>query len=78
MAEAGKTKTESKSYADQALDDAKECDQNMADADAFIKSVEATEQDMAAEHARATQFLASLHVYWFGVNVTELVDGYTN
>lgn len=61
MAEAGKVKAESKSYADQALDDAKECDENMADADAFIKSVEATEQDLIAEHARATQFLASLH-----------------
>ncbi len=61
MAEAAKTKTESKSYADQALDDAKECDQNMADADAFIKSVEATEQELVAEHARATQFLESLH-----------------
>lgn len=61
MAEAAKTKTESKSYADQALDDAKDCDQNMADADAFIKSVDATEQDLVAEHARATTFLADLH-----------------
>ena len=61
MAEAAKAKSESKSHADQALDDAKECDENMADADAFIKNVEATEQELIAEHARATQFLASLH-----------------
>jgi hypothetical protein len=61
MAESAKTKTESKSHADQALADAAECDQNMTDADAFIKNVEATEQDLVAEHARAEQFLASLH-----------------
>jgi hypothetical protein len=43
------------------MDDAKECDQNMADADAFIKSVESTEQELVAEHARATQFLTELY-----------------
>jgi hypothetical protein len=60
MAEQAKAKTESKSYADQAMDDARECDQNMADADNFVKTVEATEQDLAAEQAKATQFLTEL------------------
>ena len=60
MAEQAKAKTESKSYADQAMDDARECDQNMADADNFVKAVEATEQDLAAEQAKATQFLTEL------------------
>ena len=60
MAEQAKAKTESKSYADQAMDDARECDQNMADADNFVKAVEATEQDLTAEQAKATQFLTEL------------------
>lgn len=58
--EAAKAKTDSKSKADEAFEDAKECDQNMTDAEMFIKGVEATEQDLVAEHARATQFLADL------------------
>jgi hypothetical protein len=60
MAEGAKTKNESKTYEQQALDDAAECDQNMADADTFAKTVEATEQDLVAEQARARAFLDNL------------------
>ncbi len=60
MAESAKTKNESKSYEQQALDDAAECDQNMADADTFARSVEQTEQDLVAEQARARAFLDNL------------------
>jgi hypothetical protein len=54
-------KGKAKSYEDQALEDAAECDQNMADADAFVKEVEETERDLAAQQAMATQFLQQLH-----------------
>jgi hypothetical protein len=60
MAAAAKTQSESKTYAEQAMDDARECDQNIADADAFVAEVEATEKEIAAEQARAAQFLAQL------------------
>jgi hypothetical protein len=53
-------KAESKTYAEEALDDAKACDQNITDADTFVKDVEATEKDLAGEQARAKQFLAEL------------------
>ena len=60
MAESQKTKSESKSYSEQAMDDAKECDANISDATNFISSVEATEQEMVAEQARAAAFLSDL------------------
>lgn len=60
MGEQAKTKTESKSYSDQAMDDAKECDQNIADADTFVKTVEDTEKDLVAEQAKAAVFLTEL------------------
>lgn len=60
MAESQKTKNESKSYEQQALDDAAECDQNMADADTFAQSVEQTEQEIVAEQAKAKAFIEQL------------------
>jgi hypothetical protein len=54
------TKSEAKSYSDQALDDAKECDQNVTDATTFIADVEATEQDVAKQQEAAKAFLADL------------------
>ena len=58
--ESAKTESKSKTYAEQAMDDARECDQNISDADGFVKDVEATEREVAAEQARAVQFLADL------------------
>ena len=60
MAESGKNKGESKSYEQQALADAADCDQSMADADSFASSVETTQQELVAEQAKAKAFLASL------------------
>lgn len=60
MAEQHKSKGESKSYEQQALDDAAECDQNMADADTFSQSVTQTEQEIVAEQAKAKAFLEQL------------------
>ena len=42
------------------MEDARECDQNISDADAFVKDVEATEREVAAEQVRAAQFLSDL------------------
>ena len=58
--ESAKTESKSKTYAEQAMEDARECDQNISDADAFVKDVEATEREVAAEQARAAQFLSDL------------------
>ena len=60
MAESGKTKGESKSYEQQALADAADCDQSMADADSFASSVEQTQHALVAEQAKAKAFLESL------------------
>jgi len=60
MAESGKNKGESKSYEQQALADAADCDQSMADADSFASAVEQTQQELVAEQAKAKAFLASL------------------
>ena len=60
VADSGKTGGESKSYEQQALADAAECDQNMADADAFSTAVEGTEQDLVQEQKKAKDFLDSL------------------
>ncbi len=60
MAESGKNKGESKSYEQQALADAADCDQSMADADSFASSVETTQQELVAEQAKAKAFLESL------------------
>lgn len=60
MAESGKTKGESKTYEQQALADAADCDQSMADADSFANSVEQTQQELVAEQAKAKAFLESL------------------
>ena len=60
MAESGKNKSESKSYEQQALDDAADCDTAMGDADAFAASVEQTQQELVQEQAKAKDFLASL------------------
>jgi hypothetical protein len=46
----------------QALEDAKECDKNVADAGTFIQDVESTEQDLQKQQAAAKQFLAELAV----------------
>jgi hypothetical protein len=54
------TKKESKSASDEALDDAKECDRNVGDANTFVKDVEATEQDLVKQQAAAKAFLADL------------------
>ena len=60
MAESGKNKSESKSYEQQALDDAADCDAAMGDADAFAASVEQTQQELVQEQAKAKDFLANL------------------
>jgi len=60
VADSGKTVGESKSYEQQALADAAECDQNMADADAFSNAVEGTEHELVQEQAKAREFLDSL------------------
>ncbi len=55
-------KAQSKSYADQALDDARQCDQNVHDAATFVKDVEDTEKDIAKQQDMARTFLAGLAV----------------
>jgi hypothetical protein len=60
MDKALSTKAEAKSYSDQALDDAKECDANVNDAGMFIGDIEQTEQDLAKQQEAAKQFLADL------------------
>ncbi|HEY6035295.1 MAG TPA: hypothetical protein VIV58_13565, partial [Kofleriaceae bacterium] len=49
-----------KSYEQEALDDAAECDSNMADADSFLQQVEESERDVAAEQAKAKMFIEQL------------------
>ena len=49
------------SMKDQALYDVQDCDSNIHDADAFVKDVDSTEKDLAAEQARATQFIEAYH-----------------
>lgn len=49
-----------KTDAQEALSDASECDQNMADAASFVANVEQTEKDLAAEQQKAVQFIAGL------------------
>jgi len=56
MADAGKAK----SYEQEALEDAAECDSNMADADSFLQQVEESERDVAAEQAKAKMFIEQL------------------
>jgi len=53
-------KKESKSYSDEALDDAKECDNNVKDAGTFVSDVEAAEADLAKQQAAAKAFLAEM------------------
>ncbi len=57
---AGKNSAITTQYAQDAMNDAAECDKNIADAGQFMKSVEETEAQVAAEQARATAFIANL------------------
>jgi len=54
--------TKAKSYEQEAIEDAAECDSNMSDADAFLKEVEESERDVAAEQAKAKVFIEQLTV----------------
>jgi hypothetical protein len=60
MDKALSTKADSKSYSDQALDDAKECDQNVQDANTFIVDIEGTETDLQKQQEAAKQFVSDL------------------
>jgi hypothetical protein len=60
MAKSGENSGKAKSAAEEALADAQECDQNMADAGTFMTNIEASEKDLAEEQMRASQFIASL------------------
>jgi hypothetical protein len=56
----GETKGKAKDYGEEALNDAKDCDQNMADADKFLADVSITEQELAQEQEKAASFIAGL------------------
>jgi len=56
LSDVGKAKT----YEQEALADAAECDSNMADADSFLQQVEESERDVAAEQAKAKMFIDQL------------------
>lgn len=60
-AKSDKNEREGATMKDQALYDVQDCDNNIHDADAFVKDVDATEKDLAAEQARATQFIEAYH-----------------